>query len=795
MHEATQHDQFDDDRGEVASWLMAAAALAAAGTLAAGVLTSTVNDLATNVESAAHGQSVSAGGLSGGGTGPSAGGEGTTGGGSQLPTTPDGSGTGGTGGPIGDPSTDGGAPDAGGNTSDEDQSDGPNTTGGTTGDSSDTDDSGDTNPPGDGLPGTSDGTNLGADLPGGGFDFGGAGDGGDPTDPDTTDADTQDSDTTDPDTTDADETTSGMTADQAASVRALQQRIADGDPTAQAALEALLNEVLQDPSQAAEALALILDGAPPELAYAQATGDWSDVPGGDPAQYSDDQVRLLLQSLGISLPSGLEGFLPPGATDLMNSLPEWMLADLFTQGQTHGLQLGAGVGTGGTFLPAGVSAGLALNATTELSNPNVGVGFNQTQSVAITAQFLTETEFTAGRNTLNRVYGVLSALDRIPQPLQDLLSQSPVLNGIVKGVPFSVAYNEFSGTELAYEATITTAQAAQVDAGNMGALPDLYNPGSFETGNSVLIRGGDVEGSTFEAQYYALYGSGTVTDFDGMGFGMTRLENGNFAIYSGPIEAVEGQTFIGVPFAGFTSTDSLSNSQFTYAEIDLSTPEGQAAYQAFVNGGGVPLTDSTGVTTSTTEVLTADAELGFEVGLGPISTEISIRDEQAVRQITTHGDGSQDYNLNYDFGEATLDVTAPMVNGEVDNATTTFVLEDVHPSLAGGLEGAFGNGGVEFDTPQHVQIQLGPQQVDSLIGNADQSLQDRGEQFYDAAINSPGANDLIAQIASAPTRAEAIHRIMVHTRFYGNASTVQALIRLGIVGDSVDGTIDVRPAS
>jgi hypothetical protein len=685
-----------DERGEVASWLIIMAALAAAAVLAAGVLRSTVTQLASNVETAAlQGEHQ----LGGGNPGVPAGGD---------PGVPA-----------------GGDPDA-----------------------------------------------EVAELPD---------DGGDVA----------------PDAADNSERPTPGQFDQ---LRQLQQQIESGDEAAseqrQQDLRELVDGLVDDPAQAAEVYDLILAGATPELAYAQASGDWTGIPGGDPSQYSDDNVRAILQTLGIDIPPGLDDYLPDGTDELLDAIPPWLLAALFNQGQTNSIELGPGIGTSTTLLPLGVSANLVVGVSTSLSDPRVGVGFDQTQSVAITAEMLTRGEFAAGRSTLNTVYSVLDGLGRVPQPVQDLLNRSPLLRGVARGVPFRVAYDQWTGTELAYEATITTDQGARVAAGDLSVLPDLYDPSTFQPGNAVLIRGGDVTGSSFALRYKLLEVGGSNADFEGTGFGMTRLANGRLAVYSGPIESIESQSYLGLPFAGLAGSRELTESQFLYAELDDSTPEGRAALQDFISSGEVPDTDGVGIVTADTTTLTYDDDLDFRIDLGPFQSDTSIRDNSTIYQVTDYSDGRAEVNVTYNINEATVNVVAPVEGdfADYEKAVATVVLEDIEPQYTRALHSMFGES-QRFGESQHVQLQFAPADIDHLIEAAQADVRWRFGDNYDLVVANPAIGSLAEQLASAPNRGEAIHRLMVHTRTFGSTETVMRLTSIGNnsrVG--LTGTIDSRSA-
>src|SRR5690606_6210460 len=120
-------------------------------------------------------------------------------------------------------------------------------------------------------------------------------------------------------------------------------------------------------------------------------------------------------------------------------------------------------------------------------------------------------------------------------------------------------------------------------------------------------------------------------------------------VYSGPVEAVENTAFFGIGrqdllAVGIGTDMSMETREMQIARIDLSTEEGQAAYQAFINGGRVPDWTPPGVPMAgTTEVFSHDYArfLGIKAGgftLGGTS------DASGTITRTTWSDGSAEYS-------------------------------------------------------------------------------------------------------------------------------------------------------
>lgn len=197
--------------------------------------------------------------------------------------------------------------------------------------------------------------------------------------------------------------------------------------------------------------------------------------------------------------------------DLARWLPDSLVAVAFNEGQTYRATVGAGVGTPTELIPAGASRSWNAEVETSLSNRQIGVGFLYTHAASITTSFTASVEGQVGRrSTLQRVYKYVNRLQNhssFAGRIARIVDSHPLFKQALRGLPFAVAYERFTGFELTYSATITPAQAARLDAGT-GGLPDIFDPDSLPVGTGLLIRCGAIEGSNFEARWKKLYLAG-----------------------------------------------------------------------------------------------------------------------------------------------------------------------------------------------------------------------------------------------------------------------------------------------
>lgn len=457
--------------------------------------------------------------------------------------------------------------------------------------------------------------------------------------------------------------------------------------------QALADEALdQAKGELASAIVAVeSEGAEYVTALASVTGDWSDVPGGDPADWNDDELRLMLETIDINFDLDTIALkTAAGVPELLDATPDWLKADLFTAG--FEVQLTANV-AGATFPPANygllspatISGNVSVSVATKLTEPQAGIGFTNTQKFEVTAETRATARGTLGKPKLLSLYARLDKLGKtvgLQTPLKELLERSRFLRWVNK-IPVSLAYERFVGAQMRWETTVSEAQAAR----GANGLPNIYDPGTFEVGNSVLIRGGEINGSLFSAKFKALgvpwFVEGELVEFEGLGWGVTRLDQNRFAVFSGPIEAVESQVLAGIKFGvviGLVGTKDLSFADYRYAELDMRTQGGQDAYIGFAQGLGVPVEDSAGVRTATFEEITFEQELGFKVDLGFYQATGTSSRNEAVHTTANFADGTRETNVVYTYPGAQVDLLAPLLpdgRPNADDVVATFLIADV----------------------------------------------------------------------------------------------------------------------
>ncbi len=474
--------------------------------------------------------------------------------------------------------------------------------------------------------------------------------------------------------------------------------------------------------------------------------------GTDVGRFTPEQVRGALELVGVQLPADASPELLDAGRALLGTMPDDMLGMLVNPGSQVSFHTGAGVGTPNLVGP-NVQYNVDVIGKVELGDVQTGVNFRQTQQFEASVQTQSGTTFDLSRSLPQSLYKWSDRLQNLPdwastrldgvpgfnqldgaiRNARNYVDDIPALQRVLKGLPVSGSYGTFEGARLSYEAVVTPQQGALLDAGNTDGLPNPLDPLAMAPGTSVLMRGQTLQGSTFEANYKAFTVGGTHTELSGQGFGITRGEGSIVEVYSGPVDTVENSAFLGLGrqgtlAVGVGSDLSMETRDMRIARIDLSTAEGQAAYQAFVSGGRVPEWSPPGVQQSgTTEIFSHEYASFIGLQVGGLSLGGSSDANGTITQ-TTWADGTVEYANTYtSTSGVTTDVRGTLgADGDLDPATTqwSIVRANLDPVLASYLNASYNNDQVnrEFDGPQHAQMQFTSQQLLEMRDRARESV-------------------------------------------------------------------------
>jgi hypothetical protein len=317
----------------------------------------------------------------------------------------------------------------------------------------------------------------------------------------------------------------------------------------------------------------------------------------DLSEMTPDHIRRAMEWLGYELPGQISPADTAAAMALLHQLPPDALAVALNPGMqvefSNPLPMPA---ASPLFFP--VNGGLTATATGEvsLSGVQVGPGFEPQHTFEASVELTGGWSAGAGRTELNRIargldkYGpeslrfpdaTIEGWERMPDPLRG--------PNWLKG---SYNYESFEGGRLSYEAVVPPSVAARIDAGDQSAIPNPLRPMEMPVGSSVIIRGDELEGSTHAFSFKLLRVVETTTELEGVAFGVTRVSDSVFELTTGPTAAVEHDRYYGIGIAaanvGIGTSERYDGGSLNVVQVDITTPEGQSAYQSFMQSGTVP---------------------------------------------------------------------------------------------------------------------------------------------------------------------------------------------------------------
>jgi len=183
-----------------------------------------------------------------------------------------------------------------------------------------------------------------------------------------------------------------------------------------------------------------------------------------------------------------------------------------------------------------------------------------------------------------------------------------------------------------------------------------FDPRSMPVGSSVTMDGGSYSKTELDAAFRHIAVESSVKDASGVTSLVERTGEDTVRVTAGPTEAVANHAGLGLDFDAVKvmlgNTTSLDGASLRSAEFDLSTPQGQAAYDTYLVTGEIPSDPSTGISgTTTIERIEFDSTstVGFDTPVGGAEWQIGQNTGSLVA--TTYPDGSTEQLLTATYGE------------------------------------------------------------------------------------------------------------------------------------------------
>ncbi len=213
----------------------------------------------------------------------------------------------------------------------------------------------------------------------------------------------------------------------------------------------------------------------------------------------------------------------------------------------------------------------------------------------------------------------------------------------------AVAHSE--GIRASYSVAMPEAAARGVDPKTVNP----FDPSSMPTGTVVKLDGSQYSSNEFKATFQHLSLETKVSSASGVSVAIEKTGENTVRVTAGPTEAIDAYNAVGVNFgvasASLGRTDSLKSATLKTAEFDLSTPEGQAAYNDFLASGTMPARNGPGVSgAATVEKIDYSSQSSANVSLGPIDLSFKGARNTGSSVVTTHADGTKDVTVDLDYG-------------------------------------------------------------------------------------------------------------------------------------------------
>lgn len=313
----------------------------------------------------------------------------------------------------------------------------------------------------------------------------------------------------------------------------------------------------------------------------------------------------------------------------------------------------------------------------------------------------------------------------------------------------------FTGSASTYAITVPPGAAEALERGERPA-PNPIDPRTIGPGESVELSEEFYAGHDLEASYRALQVSMGFEEGRETSAGVSRVDPDTVRITAGDAEFVRNALSVGVgnenASVALASSKELSEGKLRSVDIDISTPAGWAAYQAFLTSGELPADGAPGTRDPTTsEVLDVSESTAAEANLGNLTLGGTLNESGLQILETTNADGSIDIVSGGFYNDVGVWANLHLDPGEEDGEPQSYslVLESVDPSWVESFEHVSGHplpvgpdGTVRFDfTPGDLSA-MQSQAIEHLVQRTEEERRPMTREEVEAYIEENGlAND------------------------------------------------------
>jgi hypothetical protein len=314
----------------------------------------------------------------------------------------------------------------------------------------------------------------------------------------------------------------------------------------------------------------------------------------------------------------------------------------------------------------------------------------------------------------------------------------------------------YGGASANYDITVSSARANAIADGKAQA-PNPLDPTTLHTGEGIEMSDKYYAGLNLTGQYEALQASMGFEKGRKLSTGVKRIDDSTVRIYVGDSDYVKQALALGVNtdlaklYVGNDTT--ISSGKLHAIDLDISSPAGWAAYQAFAKSGTLPRTGTNGTTnptTSDTVDVTSASKLGLAIG-NVFDASVTLGDSEGHLTVTHNPDGSTTRFVDSRFDDVGLQVVKTTDAGGHPTGTPTYALNlrgvdqhviDAYAGVNGLPKSAFQGGNVRIQYSQADLNQIRNQAADHIR-----------YLFYEDHAPVPSRADVLRQMAGNPYNA------------------------------------------
>lgn len=184
------------------------------------------------------------------------------------------------------------------------------------------------------------------------------------------------------------------------------------------------------------------------------------------------------------------------------------------------------------------------------------------------------------------------------------------------------------------------------------------DPSTMPVGTVIRVDDSQYTNNEFSATFRNIRLSSDITESEGSSMVVEKTGENTVRVTVGPTAGIDAYNGVGVDFgvasASIGNNTSLDSATFQTAEFDLSTPEGQAAYNHFLATGEMPTQNGNGITNvQTIQKIDYSSQTDISGNLGPIDFTLEGNANTGSAVIVTLADGTSTKTSEVTYGDTT----------------------------------------------------------------------------------------------------------------------------------------------